>query len=228
VTPTRRSWTVRRHRARRGWWAALVVIIVTVLGGGALGAGSLGAGRLWDGGTRPSVAWRASAPDASAPDMKQGPDPPAPNMPAPIGDPTEVRIPSLGLAAPLVALHLDAAGALAAPADYQVPGWYAEGTPPGDVGPAVIAGHVDSPTGPAVFHRLHELRAGDRVEVARGGRWLAFRVVSASQHAKDQFPTEKVYGPTPDRQLRLITCGGRFDESRLTYRDNVVVFVVAI
>src|SRR5262249_6869838 len=89
------------------------------------------------------------------------------------GPPTRVRIPSIGVDAPLEALHLDSTGALEAPTAFEVPGWYADGTVPGDVGPAVIAGHVDSRVGPAVFFRLGELRAGDKVEVQRGGEWIA-------------------------------------------------------
>lgn len=149
--------------------------------------------------------------------------------PAPIPDdvpPTRLRIPAIGVDAALESLHLDAAGALRAPRDFDRPGWYADGTTPGAVGPAVIAGHVDSTRGVAVFFRLHELTAGDWVEVSRGGRWVAFRVVATSRYAKSRFPTMQVYGPTPDPQLRLITCGGVFDQSRRSYLDNVVVFAV--
>jgi LPXTG-site transpeptidase (sortase) family protein len=98
---------------------------------------------------------------------------------------------------------------------------------PGDPGPALIAGHVDSRTGPAVFYRLHQLGAGDVVQVQRGGRWLSFRVVSTEQYAKDEFPTDKVYRPTPGPELRLITCGGEFNHARRSYRDNIVIYAVA-
>jgi Sortase domain len=140
--------------------------------------------------------------------------------------PTRLRIPAIGVEAALESLHLDAAGALRPPRNYERPGWYADGTKPGAVGPAVIAGHVDSTRGVAVFFRLHELTAGDWVEVLRGNRWVAFRVVATSRYAKSRFPTAQVYGPTPDPQLRLITCGGAFDRSRRSYVDNVVVFAV--
>jgi LPXTG-site transpeptidase (sortase) family protein len=139
-----------------------------------------------------------------------------------------VRIPSIEVDAPLDALHLDSTGALEAPTDFQVPGWYADGTVPGEPGPAVIAGHVDSQAGPAVFFRLGELRAGDLVEVQRGGEWIAFQVVGTTRVPKDEFPTEQVYGPTPDRQLRIITCGGEFDGVTRNYRDNVIVYAVAL
>jgi sortase (surface protein transpeptidase) len=126
----------------------------------------------------------------------------------------------------LDALHLDATGVLTAPSKYAVAGWYADGTPPGDVGPAVIAGHVDTTSGPAVFYRLVDLRVGSAVQVQRGGQWLSFHVVRVSRYPKNAFPTAQVYGPTPDAQLRLITCGGAFDRGRRSYIDNIVVFAV--
>jgi sortase (surface protein transpeptidase) len=146
----------------------------------------------------------------------------------PTGPPTRLRIPSIGVDADLGPLHMDRSNQLEAPADFQKPGWYAEGTPPGDVGPAVIAGHLDSVHGKAIFYRLPELRTSDVILVQRGGKWLTFQVVSTARFAKNKFPTAEVYGPTPDPQLRLITCGGGFDPERKSYRDNVVVFAVAI
>ncbi|NYF54314.1 sortase domain-containing protein [Micromonospora purpureochromogenes] len=91
----------------------------------------------------------------------------------------------------------------------------------------MIAGHLDSRRGPAVFARLGELRAGDRIEVWRGGQRLAFRVTGSLRTRKDAFPTATVYGPTPGSELRLVTCGGAFDRRSGHYRDNVVVFAVA-
>ncbi|MEN3609980.1 class F sortase [Plantactinospora sp. ZYX-F-223] len=146
---------------------------------------------------------------------------------APTGAPTRVRIPRIRVDAALTRLRLDRSGRLGTPRDFAEAGWYAAGTAPGDVGPAVLAGHVDSTTGPAVFARLSELRPGDRVEVRRGDRWIPFRVTGASRHAKDAFPTDAVYGPTPGPELRLITCGGAFDRPSRHYRDNLVVFAVA-
>ncbi|MEE6307245.1 class F sortase [Plantactinospora veratri] len=143
------------------------------------------------------------------------------------GAPTRVRIPRIRVDAALTRLRLDRSGRLGAPRDFAEAGWYAGGTAPGDVGPAVLAGHVDSATGPAVFARLSELRPGDRIEVRRGGRWLGFRVSGAGRHAKDAFPTDAVYRPTPGPELRLITCAGAFDRSTRHYRDNLVVYAVA-
>jgi sortase (surface protein transpeptidase) len=99
------------------------------------------------------------------------------------------------------------------------------GPVPGDPGPAVIAGHVDSRAGPAVFFRLRELRPGDKVTVRRSdGRAVAFTVDEVDRYPKDAFPTSAVYGPAPGSELRLITCGGSFDAAKRSYRDNVVVY----
>ncbi|WP_234359190.1 class F sortase [Plantactinospora sp. BC1] len=166
------------------------------------------------------------AASAACPDGCPG-SPAGATGPAPAGAPTRVRIPRIRVDAALTRLRLDRSGRLGAPRDFAEAGWYAAGTAPGDVGPAVLAGHVDSTTGPAVFARLSELRPGDRIEVRRGGRWLGFRVTGAGRHAKDAFPTDAVYRPTPGPELRLITCAGAFDRSTRHYRDNLVVYAVA-
>ena len=140
--------------------------------------------------------------------------------------PTRLRIRRIGLDAPLERLRLNPKGVLEPPVDFDRPGWYAGGTAPGEPGPAVIAGHVDSYTGPAVFARLTALRPGDLIEVERGKAWVPFRVASAVWYPKDRFPTATVYGPTPDAQLRLLTCGGEFDDTLRSYRDNLVVYAV--
>ena len=98
----------------------------------------------------------------------------------------------------------------------------------GDRGPAVMVGHVDSLNGPAVFIGLDNLRLGDVIDVEGGdGTIVSFAVSSVTRHPKDAFPTEAVYGPTPDAELRLLTCGGPFDRDS-GYADNVVVAATAI
>jgi sortase (surface protein transpeptidase) len=141
--------------------------------------------------------------------------------------PTRLKVKAIGVDTALETLRLGDDGELTPPEDFGRAGWYADGTRPGDVGPAVIAGHVDSKRGPAVFYRLRELEAGDRIDVVRGGRTVRFTVTSTAWYPKKRFPTDRVYGPTPDRQLRLITCGGVFDRSLRSYRDNLVVYAVA-
>jgi sortase (surface protein transpeptidase) len=154
----------------------------------------------------------------------------APTGPAAAGVvPTGVRIPAIGVdATSLIPLALLANGELAAPVDFDRTGWYAAGTVPGEPGPAVIAAHVDSRAGPAVFFRLRELEPGDAVLVPRSdGRTVRFTVTGVERYPKKAFPTQQVHGPTPDRALRLITCGGSFDPAKRSYRDNIVVYAVA-
>jgi Sortase domain len=139
--------------------------------------------------------------------------------------PLRLVIPAIGVATPLVRLGLEADGGMEVPGDFGRAGWFAEGPAPGQVGPAVIAGHVDSRTGPAVFYRLRELRPGDRIRVERAdGSRLRFVVEGARSYPKDGFPTGAVFGPVPGAALRLITCAGAFDRARGGYRDNLVVF----
>jgi sortase (surface protein transpeptidase) len=134
-------------------------------------------------------------------------------------------IPAIGVATPLVSLGLEPDGAMQVPGDFGRAGWFAGGPAPGEVGPAVIAGHVDSRTGPAVFYRLRELRPGDPVLVERAdGARLRFVVEAARSFPKAGFPTAAVFGPVSSAALRLITCTGDFDRARGSYRDNLVVF----
>jgi hypothetical protein len=142
--------------------------------------------------------------------------------------PVELSLPTIGVTSSLEHLARQADGSIAAPVDFDLAGWFDAGPQPGQPGPAVIAGHVDSTTGPAVFYRLRELRPGDPVEVHReDGSVVTFRVTHTEQHPKDQFPSEAVYGPVPGAELRLITCGGGFDRDSGHYLDNLVVFAVA-
>ena len=148
---------------------------------------------------------------------------------APQGDlrATEVRLPTVDVRSPLVELDVGPDGALQPPGDPAVAGWFVRGSVPGEPGPTVIAGHVDSRSGPAVFYRLGELAVGDRVEVVRSdGEVFAYSVVTVERYPKNDFPTARVYGPTPGPELRLITCGGTFDRRNGHYRDNVVVAAV--
>lgn len=118
-------------------------------------------------------------------------------------------------------------GTLQVPATAQDVGWYSGGPVPGDDGPAVLAGHVDLDGRPGVFSRLSTMAPGQQVSVLRpDGEAVRFVVTRVEQHAKDAFPTDAVYGPTEAPELRLITCGGSFDDRRRSYRDNVVVFAV--
>ena len=139
--------------------------------------------------------------------------------------PVWLSVPAIGVRTSLIKLGVGQNGTLQVPASTAVAGWYTGGPRPGAVGAAVIAGHVDSRTGPGIFFWLRTLRPGDRVYVGRADAAMAvFTVTSVRMYAKDQFPTTAVYGPVPDAELRLITCGGVFDRSLGSYLSNVVVF----
>jgi LPXTG-site transpeptidase (sortase) family protein len=137
--------------------------------------------------------------------------------------PERIAIPSVGIDAPIVNLGRKPDGTMQVPSDFGVAGWYDLGPAPGEPGPAVIVGHVDSYRGPAVFWHLSELRAGDRVEVTSAHGTETFEVEKVQSVAKDVFPTAEVFGPTQARELWLITCGGSFDYSTGHYLNNTVV-----
>jgi hypothetical protein len=138
--------------------------------------------------------------------------------------PVHLTVASIGVSTDLQRLTVSGDGTLQAPTKWEVAGWYTDGIVPGDVGPAVIAGHIDSTRGPAVFYRLRELVSGATVSVTdQNGKVLSFVVDDVRSYPKDQFPTETVYGPTPTPELRLISCGGEFDRSSQSYLNNLVV-----
>lgn len=148
------------------------------------------------------------------------------DQPAP---PARLQIPAIGVSTPLVRLGRLPDGSIEVPPAWNTAGWYDQGPRPGQPGPAVILGHVDSKTGPAVFYRLRDLRPGDVVRVGlTNGRTLIFRVQRTERYPKDKFPTEAVYFPTLDRELRLITCGGDFDYAKGSYVDNIVVYATLV
>jgi hypothetical protein len=139
--------------------------------------------------------------------------------------PARLTIPAIGVSTDLVPLGLNPDGSMQVPAKWGQAGWYTGGPRPGEAGPAVIAGHVDSVSGPAVFFRLHDLDAGDVVAVTRAdGSVVRFVVDRLQQFPKRSFPTAAVFAPTPGPELRLITCTGAFDETRHSYLDNLVAF----
>ncbi|MFJ9607591.1 class F sortase [Kitasatospora sp. NPDC101176] len=171
----------------------------------------------------PTTPAAATSPAAAKPSPAAAPAAPA-LKPA---KPTRLRIPQIGVDAPFTELTLNAAGQLNAPPpdDKNLVGWYRDGVTPGERGSSVVAGHVDTTKGPAVFLLLSLLLPGNKVEVTRAdGTVAVFAVDEVETYAKNAFPDQKVYGKTPDAQLRLITCGGTYDKKRKDYLDNVVVF----
>jgi Sortase domain len=148
------------------------------------------------------------------------------DQPAP---PVRLQIPAIAVSTPLVRLGRLPDGSIEVPRDWNTAGWYDQGPRPGQPGPAVILGHVDSRTGPAVFYRLRALRPRDIVRVGLAdGRILVFRVQRIERYPKDEFPTEAVYFPTLNRELRLITCGGEFDYASGSYLDNIVIYATLV
>ncbi|MEY9872373.1 hypothetical protein ABH931_001847 [Streptacidiphilus sp. MAP12-33] len=147
--------------------------------------------------------------------------------PLPPSVPIRVKIPVIGVDAPLTGLSLLPGGQLAAPpeADRNLAGWYQAGITPGETGTAVIAGHVDNEQGPAVFYNLGALKKGWTIDVVRTDRTTAVFTIDAVQAFSAQdFPTQQVYGQATRPELRLITCGAGFDKATQHYLGNVVVF----
>jgi sortase (surface protein transpeptidase) len=141
--------------------------------------------------------------------------------------PTRLDIPRIGVHTDVIPVGLNADGTVTVPpGDPRAPAaWYRYGASPGEPGPAVLLGHVDSYRGPAVFYRLADLVPGDRISIGRAdGHTVVFAVHSVENYPKTSFPTDAVYGPTDSPVLRLITCGGDFDRVHRTYLSNVVVY----
>ena len=138
--------------------------------------------------------------------------------------PMTITIPSIGVKAGIVGIGLRADGAMQVPDPDQV-GWYKRGPRPGDPGPAVLIGHVDSRTDPAVFYRLRELHPGDEILIRqRGGPATRFVVQRLERHPKTALPTNRIWPTTSKRLLRLITCDGSFNHTTRHYRDNLIVY----
>jgi sortase (surface protein transpeptidase) len=142
--------------------------------------------------------------------------------------PTRLDIPAIDVHTPVIRLGLNPDHTVELPPLQRdsPAGWYEKGASPGEIGPAVMLGHVDSAAdGPAVFYRLNRLHPGDTISVTRADRSVAvFVVQKLVEVAKTDFPTNAVYGPTRSAELRLVTCGGQFDRARASYRDNIIVF----
>lgn len=221
------------HGGRRGVLLAATATVVLATLGIALLALGLGAhGRL--GASDTSTASTTPTPRAAT---SPAPSRPAPSRQSTRGSnpdfgsflpgspPVGLDIPSINLSSSnFVSLGLQADGTIEVPRDASRPGWFVPGPSPGQLGPAVIAGHVDSTTGPAVFYRLGELRPGARVVVTRAdGSVATFSIDRVQSYDKDDFPTRDVYGTTSRAELRLITCSGDYDDDS-GYDSNTVAF----
>ncbi|MFD4555063.1 class F sortase [Streptomyces sp. NPDC058469] len=187
---------------------------------------SLVTGVFWaisDSSDGPSSVTAVRGGDAAggAPPPRQAP--PAPQVRS---QPVKIAIPAIFIEAPVTSLGLDKKGQLGAPpmSKPKEVGWFQNGPSPGEAGTSLIVGHRDTKTGPAIFLNLNALHRGDAVKVTRADRITAiFSVDEVERYAKDKFPNDKVYGTTGRPELRLMTCGGRFDKQH-GYSANVVVF----
>jgi len=143
--------------------------------------------------------------------------------------PVRLVIPAIGVNTRLIRLGITSNDTLQVPVSAAIAGWFTGGPRPGAVGASIIAGHIDSYSGPGVFFRLRELHRGEGVYITRANGSVArFRIIAVRRYAKDRFPTAKVYGAVPDPELRLITCGGQFDYATGSYLSNVVVYAVLV
>lgn len=144
--------------------------------------------------------------------------------------PTNIKIPAVGIDVPLVTAGKHPDGTLAVPDNLKVAGWYRYSPTPGELGPSVIAGHVNDIRGPGVFGRLYLVKEGQIVEIRReDGTKVKFKVYAIKQFSQNEsFPTQLVYGNTPYAGLRIITCGGNFNYLTRHYSDNTVIFASII
>jgi LPXTG-site transpeptidase (sortase) family protein len=141
--------------------------------------------------------------------------------------PKRISIPEIDVDAPFTALSIGASGRLDAPPrdDNNLVGWFKGAASPGERGSSIVVGHVDTKTGPAVFLELRTLKPGSKVDITRADGIVArFKVDAVDTFSKADFPDDRVYADTPSPQLRLITCGGNYDQETQNYEDNVVVF----
>lgn len=169
----------------------------------------------------------AAVPLATAPPESPPPTRPATTDPVTMAAaaPVRLQVPSIGVDSELMDLGLQADGTLEVPPSGFPAGWYTGAPTPGELGPAIIAGHVDWDGRPGVFFDLRDLSPGDEIVITRrDGGTARFRVTHVEQFDKDAFPTQAVYGDLDHAGLRLITCAGAFDPSMRSYDDNLVVF----
>jgi len=229
VGPARTPRTPRRKL----WWAAAAVLLI---GAGFLTTGLLG---HEDPLARPvsavphtsiSASVHPSSTPTAQPSARSTTKPPtakAVRLASPISGsaPVTLRIPAIGVSLTLSTLGLNPDGTVQVPVKDQAPGWFRLGPTPGQLGSAVILGHVDDYKGPAAFYKLRTLRPGDAVDVGLAdGRVAHFAVRAVASYLKTQFPARKVYASHGYAALQLVTCGGRFDAGTGHYLSNVVAY----
>jgi LPXTG-site transpeptidase (sortase) family protein len=142
-----------------------------------------------------------------------------------VGIPTTLKIPKIHVDAPVEVVGLTKSGAMDAPKAWENVGWYGLGPRPGEQGNSVVAGHLDSDTGLAVFWQLRDLKPGDTIEVTDdAGKTFTFRVTHSQKYEEGNVPMQEIFGPTTGTHLNLITCGGKWDAKAQKYISRLVVF----
>jgi hypothetical protein len=221
-------------RGQSRWLAAAFVLLLS-------GAGFLGAGL--NGHQDPLTTTTTVTPGLGSPSSAAQPTPTRTTKPPAIrsatssaarstgqsglarSTPVSLRIPAIGVAISLSSLGLNPNGTVQVPTEYQQPGWFRLGPAPGQMGSAVILGHVDDKSGPAAFYRLKSLRSGDTVDVSLANGLVAhFVVKTVATYLKTQFPSQRVYASHGFPALQLVTCGGQFNSSTGHYLSNVVAY----
>jgi hypothetical protein len=205
----------------------LIMAAICIIGGGLLVIGVNAELHRW---TPPPAPPAAAAPPPAA---ARGATTAAGRVkggPLPRSVPVSLKIPAIGVTARVIPLGLDPGGGVAVPSLHTpfLTSWYDKGPTPGEDGPAVLLGHVDAASvGPAVFYKLGDLAPGDLVYVGRRDhRTAVFRVTAVAMYPEQRFPSHDVYGSTPNPTLRLITCGGDYDQQTHHYLDRTVAFAV--
>lgn len=205
----------------------LIMAAICIIGGGLLVIGVNGELHRW---APPPVPPAADAKPPAAAARGATTAGRVKGGPLPKSVPVSLRIPAIGVNARVIPLGLDADGSVAVPSLHTpfLTSWYDKGPTPGQDGPAVLLGHVDAAgVGPAVFYKLGNLSPGDLVYVGRRDhRTAVFRVTAVALYPEGRFPTHDVYGFTPNPTLRLITCGGDYDQQTHHYLDRTVAFAV--
>jgi hypothetical protein len=200
-------------RATRGPgpWSAPIAVLLVLVGVFATGAGlgrTVGPFDWAD--TSTGVPPRAAAPVRTA-----------------ASRPVRLSVPAIRVTAPITPVGQAEDGSIDVPplSQHHQTGWYDRGAVPGEPGRAIIVGHVDTRSGPAVFYHLRDLKPGNRIEVTRSDRSVVtFKVDTVEYFDKDDLPADRVYGDTGPPELRLITCGGEWLGGRTGYQDNVITF----
>ncbi len=213
-----------RKLSRRNWGALGIVtaLVVVAVSGSAF---AIAASSRSIAGTTPSTS---SAGEGAAGGI-QKPDTGPTTAPQAGVTVTHVSIPDIGVSSDIELLTLDSTGALLPPVDFNKAGWYSGGVVPGRIGPAIIAGHIDSVTAPAVFANLHRVTPGMKILVSLSdGTALTFEADRSEVAPKTQFPSSAVYGNVPTPQLRVITCDGTFNRATGHYDDNLVVYATLV